>query len=126
MTVPMSPLLKTAIWAVVAPLILYIVFLGLGATPFFQRQYAPTLRLSSGRCSHHNHSFLYAHSINTLWWRDINEPERFGFASESPDLECDTRLTHLSWSGDAILPQDARWSGPLLLARHPSTAVPPT
>ncbi|CEJ85289.1 hypothetical protein VHEMI03725 [[Torrubiella] hemipterigena] len=40
---------------------IYIVFLGLGVTPFFQRH------------------FLYAHKINT-WWTDLNEPEAWGFA----------------------------------------------
>ncbi|TDZ13582.1 hypothetical protein C8035_v004496 [Colletotrichum spinosum] len=62
MAVPLSPILRTAAWAVVAPLGLYFTFLALGATPFFQRH------------------FLYAHKINTLWWRDVNEPERWGFA----------------------------------------------
>jgi hypothetical protein len=28
-------------------------------------------------------SFLYAHKIHTLWWGDINEPEQWGFASQS-------------------------------------------
>ncbi|GKT92186.1 abhydrolase domain-containing protein [Colletotrichum tofieldiae] len=62
MTVPLSPMLRTAVWVVAAPLGLYFTFLALGATPFFQRH------------------FLYAHKINTLWWRDVNEPERWGFA----------------------------------------------
>ncbi|KAF6823245.1 abhydrolase domain-containing protein [Colletotrichum musicola] len=62
MPVPLSPILRTAVWVVVAPLGLYFTFLALGATPFFQRH------------------FLYAHKINTLWWRGVNEPERFGFA----------------------------------------------
>ncbi|KAL2133813.1 hypothetical protein VTI74DRAFT_1619 [Chaetomium olivicolor] len=44
------------------PLVLYILFLGLSAIPYFQR------------------NFLYAHKIHTLWWRNINEPEQWGFA----------------------------------------------
>lgn len=39
MSIPLHPALRTAIWAVAAPLGLYCVFLGLGMTPFFQRQY---------------------------------------------------------------------------------------
>ncbi|KAH7353881.1 abhydrolase [Plectosphaerella cucumerina] len=58
-----SPLLWTAVGAVVGPLCLYVIFLALGSTPYFQRH------------------FLYAHRINTLWWRGVNEPERFGFAN---------------------------------------------
>lgn len=38
MTMTLAPLLRTAIWAVVAPLGLYISFLALGSTPFLQRQ----------------------------------------------------------------------------------------
>ncbi|KAL2874075.1 hypothetical protein SGCOL_010756 [Colletotrichum sp. CLE4] len=62
MPVPLSPILRTAVWVVAAPLGLYFTFLALGATPFFQRH------------------FLYAHKINTLWWRDVDKPERWGFA----------------------------------------------
>ncbi|KAH7155742.1 Alpha/Beta hydrolase protein [Dactylonectria estremocensis] len=62
MAVPLHPALRSAIIAVVAPLGLYCVFLGLGITPFFQRH------------------FLYAHKINTLWWTNINRPEQWGFA----------------------------------------------
>ncbi|KAF7549166.1 hypothetical protein G7Z17_g6578 [Cylindrodendrum hubeiense] len=62
MAVPLHPALRSAVIAVVAPLGLYCVFLGLGITPFFQRH------------------FLYAHKINTLWWTDINKPEQWGFA----------------------------------------------
>lgn len=38
MTVPLNPLLRTAALAVTVPLGLYVAFLGLGITPFFQRQ----------------------------------------------------------------------------------------
>ncbi|KAK3292848.1 Alpha/Beta hydrolase protein [Chaetomium fimeti] len=44
------------------PLGVYLVFLGLSAVPYFQR------------------NFLYAHKVHTLWWRDINKPEQWGFA----------------------------------------------
>ncbi|KAK5657436.1 hypothetical protein OQA88_3008 [Cercophora sp. LCS_1] len=44
------------------PLALYLTFLGLGSTAFFQRH------------------FLYAHKIHTLWFHDINKPEKWGFA----------------------------------------------
>ncbi|KAI1413074.1 alpha/beta-hydrolase [Hypoxylon sp. FL1857] len=44
------------------PLGLYVVFLLLGAFPFFQRH------------------FLYAHRLNTLFWHDLNRPEYWGFA----------------------------------------------
>ncbi|KAK7431190.1 hypothetical protein QQZ08_002230 [Neonectria magnoliae] len=56
MVVPLHPALRSAIIAVAAPLGLYCVFLGLGITPFFQRQ------------------------VHTLWWTDINKPEQWGFA----------------------------------------------
>ncbi|PNH44317.1 hypothetical protein VD0004_g3332 [Verticillium dahliae] len=60
---PLAPILRTAVWAVIAPLILYITLLGLATIPSVQRH------------------ALYAHKINTLWFRDINEPELFGFAT---------------------------------------------
>lgn len=47
MTPPLHPGLRAAIAVVVAPLGLYCVFLGLGMTPFFQRQYD----LALGTCS---------------------------------------------------------------------------
>ncbi|KAH7273352.1 hypothetical protein MRS44_001753 [Fusarium solani] len=62
MSIPLHPALRTAIWAVAAPLGLYCIFLGLGMTPFFQRH------------------FLYAHKINTLLWTDVNKPQQWGFA----------------------------------------------
>ncbi|VUC35805.1 unnamed protein product [Clonostachys rosea] len=58
----LAPTLRSSIWAVAAPLGLYAIFIGLAATPFFQRH------------------FLYAHKVNTLSWTDVNEPERWGFA----------------------------------------------
>ncbi|OIW28103.1 alpha/beta-hydrolase [Coniochaeta ligniaria NRRL 30616] len=47
---------------VAVPLAIYILFLGLAANPFFQR------------------NFVYAHRIQTLWWTDVNEPQSWGFA----------------------------------------------
>ncbi|KXX78664.1 Monoacylglycerol lipase ABHD12 [Madurella mycetomatis] len=44
------------------PLVVYILFLGLSAIPYFQRH------------------FLYAHKVHTLWWKDLDEPEQWGFA----------------------------------------------
>ncbi|KAK4102368.1 alpha/beta-hydrolase [Parathielavia hyrcaniae] len=44
------------------PLAIYISFLGLVSIPYIQR------------------NFLYAHKVHSLWWRDINEPEQWGFA----------------------------------------------
>ncbi|KAJ4266211.1 hypothetical protein NW762_004192 [Fusarium torreyae] len=58
----LHPAVQAVIVAVGAPLGLYCVFLGLGMTPFFQRQ------------------FLYAHKFNTLFWNDVNQPQRWGFA----------------------------------------------
>ncbi|KAK0649037.1 Alpha/Beta hydrolase protein [Cercophora newfieldiana] len=43
-------------------LAIYVAFLVLGSTPFFQRH------------------FLYAHKVNTLWWHKIDRPEYWGFA----------------------------------------------
>ncbi|GAB0133232.1 hypothetical protein EsDP_00001644 [Epichloe bromicola] len=54
-------LVQTASLAVIAPLALYTVFWSLAAIPFFQRH------------------FLYAHKFNTLFWSDVNEPEKWGF-----------------------------------------------
>ncbi|KAG6007563.1 hypothetical protein E4U54_008813 [Claviceps lovelessii] len=54
-------LMRTASLAVTAPLALYAVFWSLAVIPFFQRH------------------FLYAHKFNTLFWSDVNEPERWGF-----------------------------------------------
>ncbi|KAG5920485.1 hypothetical protein E4U42_006190, partial [Claviceps africana] len=54
-------LLHTASLAVTAPLALYAVFWSLAVIPFFQRH------------------LLYAHKFNTLFWTDVNEPERWGF-----------------------------------------------
>jgi hypothetical protein len=48
MSIPLHPALRTAIWAVAAPLGLYCIFLGLGMTPFFQRQYG---QLSNHMCT---------------------------------------------------------------------------
>ncbi|EFY85171.1 Glycylpeptide N-tetradecanoyltransferase [Metarhizium acridum CQMa 102] len=55
-------LIRTASLAVLGPLALYTVFWSLAVIPFFQRH------------------FLYAHKFNTLFWSDVNEPERWGFA----------------------------------------------
>ncbi|KAK1752968.1 Alpha/Beta hydrolase protein [Echria macrotheca] len=44
------------------PVVLYLTFLILGSTAFFQRH------------------FLYAHKFNTLLWHNINKPEYWGFA----------------------------------------------
>ncbi|KAI1642673.1 alpha/beta-hydrolase [Daldinia loculata] len=44
------------------PFGLYLLFILLGAFPFFQRH------------------FLYCHRINTLFWHDLNKPEYWGFA----------------------------------------------
>ncbi|KAG5951582.1 hypothetical protein E4U53_002758 [Claviceps sorghi] len=54
-------LLHTASLAVTGPLALYAVFWSLAVIPFFQRH------------------LLYAHKFNTLFWTDVNEPERWGF-----------------------------------------------
>ncbi|KAF4967586.1 hypothetical protein FSARC_4883 [Fusarium sarcochroum] len=58
----LHPAAQAVLIAVGAPLGLYCVFLGLGMTPFFQRQ------------------FLYAHRFNTLFWSDVNQPQQWGFA----------------------------------------------
>ncbi|TWU76180.1 hypothetical protein ED733_002930 [Metarhizium rileyi] len=55
-------LVRTASLAVLGPLAIYAVFWSLAVIPFFQRH------------------FLYAHKFNTLFWSDVNEPERWGFA----------------------------------------------
>ncbi|KAL2024927.1 hypothetical protein VTK56DRAFT_3626 [Thermocarpiscus australiensis] len=47
---------------VVLPLGLYSLFLCLGTIPCVQR------------------NLVYAHKVHTLWWKDINEPEQWGFA----------------------------------------------
>ena len=38
-SIPLQPALRATAIAVAAPLGLYCIFLGLGSTPFFQRQY---------------------------------------------------------------------------------------
>lgn len=62
MGIPLHPILRASIWVAAAPLAFYVALLGLGVVPFFQRH------------------FLYAHTINSLWWSDINAPEGWGFA----------------------------------------------
>ncbi|UKZ48790.1 hypothetical protein TrVGV298_003022 [Trichoderma virens] len=62
MAVPLHPILWVSIWVGAAPLIFYVALIGLGVIPFFQRH------------------FLYAHTINSLWWSDINAPVGWGFA----------------------------------------------
>ncbi|KAI8958048.1 alpha/beta-hydrolase [Daldinia sp. FL1419] len=44
------------------PIGLYVLFIFLGAFPFFQRH------------------FLYCHRLNSLFWHDLNKPEYWGFA----------------------------------------------
>ncbi|KAI0473543.1 alpha/beta-hydrolase [Xylariaceae sp. FL0804] len=44
------------------PVGLYLTFILLGSTPFFQRH------------------FVYAHRFNTLFWHDVDKPEYWGFA----------------------------------------------
>ncbi|KAL2117606.1 hypothetical protein VTJ04DRAFT_7266 [Mycothermus thermophilus] len=44
------------------PLVLYLGFLGLVTIPWVQR------------------NAVYAHKVHTLWWKDINKPEQWGFA----------------------------------------------
>ncbi|KAF3764644.1 alpha/beta-hydrolase [Cryphonectria parasitica EP155] len=53
-----------AYWAFAAlgPFALYGIFVGILGIPFFQRQ------------------ALYAHKIHTLWWNDVKDPEKWGFA----------------------------------------------
>ncbi|KAM5355209.1 hypothetical protein ACJ41O_001855 [Fusarium nematophilum] len=79
MSVPLHPVLRSAIIAVVAPLGLYCIFLGLGMTPFFQRH------------------FLYAHKINTLFWTDVNKPEQWGFALTPFSLKTPDGETLYAW-----------------------------
>ena len=38
MSAPLNPIIRAGIWAALAPVGLYVTFLALGATPFFQRQ----------------------------------------------------------------------------------------
>ncbi|CAN8101029.1 unnamed protein product [Discula destructiva] len=55
---------QKAFWAFAAlgPVALYGIVIGLLGIPFFQRH------------------ALYAHKIHTLWWNDVDEPEKWGFA----------------------------------------------
>ncbi|KAI1475740.1 alpha/beta-hydrolase [Daldinia eschscholtzii] len=59
---------RTSQWAIPlgislgVPIGLYMLFILLGASSFFQRH------------------FLYGHRINTLFWHDLNKPEYWGFA----------------------------------------------
>ncbi|UKZ65467.1 uncharacterized protein TrAtP1_006664 [Trichoderma atroviride] len=62
MGIPLHPILRASLWVAAAPLAFYVALIGLGVVPFFQRH------------------FLYAHTINSLWWSDINAPEGWGFA----------------------------------------------
>ncbi|KAL7811830.1 Alpha/Beta hydrolase protein [Trichoderma gracile] len=62
MTAPLHPAVWASIWLAAVPFIFYFALIGLGIIPFFQRH------------------FLYAHSINSLWWSDINSPMGWGFA----------------------------------------------
>ncbi|KAJ9150201.1 Abhydrolase domain-containing protein 12B [Pleurostoma richardsiae] len=58
------PSSNKAYWAfaALAPLALYLLFIGLAMIPFFQRH------------------AIYAHRFHTLWWTDVDEPEKWGFA----------------------------------------------
>ncbi|OPB44214.1 Alpha/beta hydrolase [Trichoderma guizhouense] len=62
MAVPLHPILWAGIGVAAAPLAFYIALIALGVIPFFQRH------------------FLYAHTVNSLWWSDINAPVGWGFA----------------------------------------------
>ncbi|EGR47276.1 uncharacterized protein TRIREDRAFT_64620 [Trichoderma reesei QM6a] len=62
MAAPLHPAVWASIWLAAIPFIFYFALIGLGVIPFFQRH------------------FLYAHSINSLWWSDINSPMAWGFA----------------------------------------------
>lgn len=71
------------------PLALYVVFLGLSSIPVFQRKYGTANSLFHKPVTDlvsHSPSFLYAHKVHTLWWGDINEPEQWGFSSQSSHL----------------------------------------
>ncbi|KAL6789408.1 alpha/beta-hydrolase [Trichoderma sp. SZMC 28012] len=62
MAVPLHPILWASIGVAAAPLAFYIALIALGVIPFFQRH------------------FLYAHTVHSLWWSDINSPVGWGFA----------------------------------------------
>ncbi|PTB68779.1 alpha/beta-hydrolase [Trichoderma citrinoviride] len=62
MAASLHPALWASIWLAAVPFVFYIALIGLGVIPFFQRH------------------FLYAHTINSLLWSDLNSPMGWGFA----------------------------------------------
>lgn len=67
---------------VLGPFALYLGFLAISATPFFQRH------------------FVYAHKIHTLWWNDVREPQTWGFAKNQVtpfSLHTDDHETLFTW-----------------------------
>ncbi|KAK3901566.1 Alpha/Beta hydrolase protein [Staphylotrichum tortipilum] len=88
------------------PLGLYSLFLGLSAIPSFQR------------------NFLYAHKIHTLWWKDIDEPEQWGFAKNQVTpfhLTTSDNETLYAWH---ILPLPLYAQHEASLSSQPSGPVP--
>lgn len=78
---------QKAYWALAAlgPFALYAAIIGLLGIPFLQRQ------------------AVYAHRFHTLWWHDVDEPEKWGFASTCSPVP--STMRPLLTAADCALPE---------------------
>ncbi|KAF7559683.1 hypothetical protein G7046_g4475 [Stylonectria norvegica] len=103
MTASLHPAVKAVIAVVSVPLGTYCLFLALGMTPFFQKH------------------FIYAHKIHTLYWSNINNPQKWGFARPCYLFTLtDVALSsHIEYVGNQVTPFSLKTSdGETLYAWH--------